>query len=121
MLETPMKKTLLATTALFILLSGAASASALIDTATPKLGSGLAGNLTLADKGSDDGADHDSNDDHGGSSGSDDNGGDDSDDDNDDDSHDSDSGRSKTRVPGGSGCDDAGDIAEHPECKPSNG
>ncbi|MEZ5733564.1 MAG: hypothetical protein R3D97_14710 [Paracoccaceae bacterium] len=26
------------------------------------------------------------------------------------------SGRSKPRVPGGSGCDDAGDIAEHSEC-----
>ena len=38
-----------------------------------------------------------------------------SDDDNDDDE--SGSGRSKPRVPGGSGCDDAGDIAEHAECK----
>lgn len=27
------------------------------------------------------------------------------------------SGRSKPRVPGGSGCDDAGDIAEHSECR----
>ena len=26
-------------------------------------------------------------------------------------------GRSKPRVPGGSGCDDPGDIAEHPECR----
>jgi hypothetical protein len=26
------------------------------------------------------------------------------------------SGRGKTRVPGGSGCDDAGDLIEHPEC-----
>ncbi|MGX0974533.1 hypothetical protein ACSSVY_000229 [Roseovarius sp. MBR-51] len=25
-------------------------------------------------------------------------------------------GRSKLRVPGGSGCDDPGDILEHPEC-----
>lgn len=25
-------------------------------------------------------------------------------------------GRSKPRVPGGSGCDDPGDILEHPEC-----
>ena len=25
-------------------------------------------------------------------------------------------GRSKTRVPGGSGCDDPEDILEHPEC-----
>jgi hypothetical protein len=26
--------------------------------------------------------------------------------------------RRKPRVPGGSGCDDPGDIAEHPECTP---
>ncbi len=25
--------------------------------------------------------------------------------------------RDKKRVPGGSGCDDAGDYAEHPECR----
>ena len=25
--------------------------------------------------------------------------------------------RSKPRIPGGSGCDDAGDAAEHPECR----
>jgi hypothetical protein len=25
--------------------------------------------------------------------------------------------RRKKRVPGGSGCDDAGDVAEHPECR----
>jgi hypothetical protein len=27
------------------------------------------------------------------------------------------SGRRKPRIPGGSGCDDAGDVAEHPECR----
>ena len=27
------------------------------------------------------------------------------------------SGRDKPRVPGGSGCDDPGDVAEHPECR----
>lgn len=27
------------------------------------------------------------------------------------------SGRSRPRIPGGSGCDDPGDIAEHPECR----
>lgn len=32
------------------------------------------------------------------------------------DNHDSGSGRDKPRIPGGSGCDDAGDILEHPEC-----
>ena len=26
--------------------------------------------------------------------------------------------RRKPRVPGGSGCDDPGDIIEHPECRP---
>lgn len=26
-------------------------------------------------------------------------------------------GRSKPRIPGGSGCDDPGDIIEHPECR----
>jgi hypothetical protein len=29
------------------------------------------------------------------------------------------SGRSKLRVPGGSGCDSAGDVAEHASCSPS--
>jgi len=41
---------------------------------------------------------------------------DDRDDDNSDDNSDDDSGRSKPRVPGGSGCDDPEDILEHPEC-----
>ncbi len=45
-------------------------------------------------------------------------GGDDDDSDSDDDSADDgdSSGRDKPRIPGGSGCDDPGDIAEHPEC-----
>jgi len=46
-------------------------------------------------------------DDRSGGHGADDNGTDDSP---------SGSGRRKPRIPGGSGCDDAGDIAEHPEC-----
>lgn len=29
----------------------------------------------------------------------------------------SNSGRDKPRIPGGSGCDDPGDILEHPECR----
>ena len=37
--------------------------------------------------------------------------------DRDDDRGGSGSGRSKPRVPGGSGCDDAHDVAEHPECR----
>jgi hypothetical protein len=69
--------------------------------------------MQFADKGSDDGAGHDAGDDKGGdrNRGSDDN----SDDDNDDNDG-SGSGRSKPRVPGGSGCDDAGDVAEHASC-----
>ncbi len=35
-----------------------------------------------------------------------------------DDSTKSRSNRRKPRIPGGSGCDDAGDVAEHPECRP---
>jgi hypothetical protein len=27
------------------------------------------------------------------------------------------SGRKRPRIPGGSGCDDPGDILEHPECR----
>lgn len=27
------------------------------------------------------------------------------------------SGRDRPRIPGGSGCDDPGDVAEHPECR----
>lgn len=27
------------------------------------------------------------------------------------------SGRDKPRIPGGSGCDDPGDLVEHPECR----
>lgn len=61
--------------------------------------------LHLAKNGADDGPNHDSGDDHGGR-GSDD----------DDDDNGSGSGRHKPRVPGGSGCDDAGDVAEHPAC-----
>lgn len=69
--------------------------------------------------GGDDSAGQDSGDDHGGSSGSDDSDddGDDNDNDNNDDNNnDSGSGRSKPRVPGGSGCDSAQDRAEHPGC-----
>jgi hypothetical protein len=36
----------------------------------------------------------------------------------DDDGAGSGSGRDRPRIPGGSGCDDPGDIAEHPECTP---
>lgn len=77
--------------------------------------------ILLAKHGSDDGPDHDANDDRGGDRDDDrDNrgrggrGGSGSSDDDDDSSG---SGRSKPRIPGGSGCDDAGDVAEHADCR----
>jgi hypothetical protein len=60
--------------------------------------------LVLADSDGDSGKDN---------SGSGHSGGDDSD----DNSRNDDSGRRRARVPGGSGCDDAGDVAEHAECR----
>jgi hypothetical protein len=57
--------------------------------------------------GDDDRGDHDRDDDHGGHHDGDDDGPD----------HKSGSGRDKSRVPGGSGCDDSGDVAEHAECQ----
>lgn len=48
----------------------------------------------------------------------DDRGGDRADDSSDDDNNISGSGRKKPRIPGGSGCDDPGDVAEHPSCSP---
>jgi hypothetical protein len=42
---------------------------------------------------------------------------DDADDDDDGDNDESGSGRRKPRIPGGSGCDDPGDVAEHAECQ----
>lgn len=66
------------------------------------------------------GGDDDGGDDNGDDDGDDDNGGDrddSADDDSNDDSPQSNSNRRKPRIPGGSGCDDAGDVAEHPECR----
>lgn len=63
------------------------------------------GLMQLARRGADDGPNHDANDDRGGRNrvnSNDDNG--------------SGSGRKKPRVPGGSGCDSAHDIAEHASC-----
>ena len=59
----------------------------------------------------DSGHDHDSGDDHNGNHHS-------SSDDDSSDNNVSGSGRKKPRIPGGSGCDDAGDIAEHASCRP---
>jgi hypothetical protein len=56
--------------------------------------------------------DDDSNDDNGGDRD------DDASDDSNDDSPLSNSNRRKPRIPGGSGCDGAGDEAEHPSCSP---
>jgi hypothetical protein len=86
-----------------------------------------------------DGGDDSSGDDNGGNSGSGNSGSDDDNDSDDDDNNDDDGGdrnrsrssndnsnddsnqsnsnRRKPRIPGGSGCDDAGDIAEHAECR----
>ncbi len=58
--------------------------------------------------GSDDDDDDDNDEDNSGSG----SGGDE------DDDGEGNSGRSEPRVPGGSGCDDPGDIEEHPECSP---
>lgn len=77
------------------------------------------GLYVVAKRGSDDGPDHDADDDHGGNSGKGGGGDDDTRDHgsgNDDDGS-SGSGRSKPRIPGGSGCDDPGDVAEHSECQ----
>ena len=71
--------------------------------------------IILARRGSDDGDDHDSDDDHGGDR---DRGSDDSSARSSDDNGTvKASGRKKPRVKGGSGCDDAGDIAEHADCR----
>jgi hypothetical protein len=76
--------------------------------------------------GGSDSSDDSDGDDHGGggSNSNDDDGDDDGDKAEDSASHDSDddgdasgSNRRKPRVPGGSGCDDAGDVAEHAECR----
>ncbi len=63
-------------------------------------------------------SDDDSSDDHGGGASKNDSNNDSNDASNDDSSQ-TVSGRKKPRIPGGSGCDDAGDIAEHPECSPN--
>jgi hypothetical protein len=70
------------------------------------------GNSGGGDSDDNDSDDNDSDDDSG-----DDNSDDDANDDSDDNSRNGDSGRRRARVPGGSGCDDAGDIAEHAECR----
>jgi opacity protein-like surface antigen len=78
-------------------------------------GSGNSGSGSGDDSNSDDNDSDDNDDDS-----NDDNGGDRDDsasDDSNDDSPQSNSNRRKPRIPGGSGCDDAGDVAEHAECR----
>jgi hypothetical protein len=128
-----MKTALLASVALLFVSSGFATAATPNENiVNPSFAPVKANLLIVADKGSDDG---DSGDDSAGDDSNDDNGSanDDSDDDNDGDddsksddsvsksssvkkSNDSGSGRKKPRIPGGSGCDDAGDISEHAAC-----
>jgi hypothetical protein len=89
-------------------------------------GGGNSGSGDSDDNGSDDnGSDDNDSDDNSNDNSSDDNGGSagNSSDDNgsavgnsNDDNSQNASGRKKRRIPGGSGCDDAGDIAEHAEC-----
>jgi hypothetical protein len=74
-------------------------------------GSGGDDNSGGDDDNGNDSDDDDSNDDNGGDRD------DSSDDDSNDDSNQSNSNRRKPRIPGGSGCDDAGDVAEHAECR----
>lgn len=123
-----MKRVLMLTACAMILVQ---PALARVDGTVPSSGEDAAGPVAqaheapvlLAKKGSDDGPGHDADDDHGGDRDDDDSddrsgsgsGGSGSDDDSNDD--DSGSGRSKPRLPGGSGCDDAGDIAEHSGCR----
>ena len=135
-----MKKLILASAAALVMSAGASfAAMPLISLSDVVTGSTGSGNVHLARKGSDDGGGDDRGGDRDGASGddrSDDSGkgrgrgrgrgGDDrgggdsaSNDDSADDSSVSGSGRRKPRVPGGSGCDSAGDVAEHASCSPS--
>ena len=89
-------------------------------------GGGNSGSGSDSDSGggnSGSGSDSDSDDNDSDDDSSDDNssgaGNGDNNDDGNDDSSQTVSGRKKPRIPGGSGCDDAGDIAEHPECSPN--
>ncbi len=82
--------------------------------------------ILLAKNGSDDGLDHDANDDKGGDRDDDDDDRDNSgkgssgssgSSDDDDDSIRFRSQQAARRIPGGSGCDDPGDVAEHADCQ----
>ncbi|MBF9036232.1 hypothetical protein HKCCE2091_18460 [Rhodobacterales bacterium HKCCE2091] len=108
--------TLTAAAALAIALGTLAPAAAISAPGPDRLQAGHHDKAVHLRRGGDDDDDHESDDDHGGRG---------RDDDHDDDSRgrggrdddrDSNSGRDRPRIPGGSGCDDAGDIAEHAEC-----
>lgn len=125
-----MKISLLASVAILALGTSASFAAVPALDAKPVFAPAASADLMqLAKNGGDDsgGDDHGGNSGSGGGSGSsshddgDDHSGTSSDDDGDDDEGDdsastSGSGRKKARVPGGSGCDSAGDIAEHASC-----
>ena len=135
-----MKTILLASTALFFVLASQAGATAPMGEATLQLDTAKLATVQLADNGNghsggsdDDGGsdDHGGNSVHGGSNHSDDddnghgsdhdanddNSSSSSSDDNSNSTSTSNSNRKKKRVRGGSGCDSAGDIAEHAECR----
>jgi len=114
-----MKKTLLASAAILVSLSGIASATALVSSNAPAF-EAQAPQLLLADKdgGSGSGDDHSGGDDHGGggnsgkgsaNSGS-------SHDDSDDDDKDDDNGADDNDSTDVSGCDSAQDVAENSGC-----
>jgi hypothetical protein len=130
-----MKNALLASVAFLFVSTSAFAAMPSIDLETGLAPVAQNDLLLLAKKGSDGGGDdnggdndndndndnddNDSNDNDDDSN--DDNGGDrddDASDDSNDDSPLSNSNRRKKRIPGGSGCDGAGDVAEHPSCSP---
>jgi hypothetical protein len=114
--ETDMLKTLFATTALALILAVPASAAVPADDATLVSKAPVpVQQLAHSGSGGNSGP-------GGGNSGP--GGGSDDDSDNDDDDNDDDgsgSGRGKPRAPGGSGCDDPGDVEEHASCSPAAG
>jgi len=108
---------LLSATALAFGLAGTAGLAALSDGSalTAPDRSAPVTTFDLARRGADDGPGHDAGDDHGGRG----RGGDDSSGrgrGGDDDSRNDDGHGGGERIPGGSGCDSAGDIAEHGGC-----
>jgi hypothetical protein len=110
-----MKTILIASTALLLITTSASFAGvpALDELLLSKPGNGF---VQLVKDGGDDGAGDDrGGDDHG--RGGDDDGDDDANDDNGGGKNADDDGGRRPRVPGGAGCDDPGDVAEHASCR----